>query len=117
MQSQLKLIHLVILGAALAPVTASATTYRMVIQVSPDVGGKCLDVPNAQFVAGMRLQTWDCDSGKSQIFVYDDQGQTLKIGTLCVEIWGRGDPQDAVGLGVCNGGASQRWKMVASKDL
>jgi len=29
---------------------------------------------------------------------------------------GLGDPQDAVGLGACNGGANQHWRMVVSKD-
>jgi len=35
---------------------------------------------------------------------------------MCVESWGRGDPQDAVGLGRCTGKANQRWRMVASGD-
>jgi len=105
-----------ILCAALAPAIVGAATLRMVVQSHPNLGGKCLDVPNAQFVAGMRLQMWDCNNGRAQIFSYDETSQQLRIGNLCVESWGRGDPQDAVGLGSCNGGAKQHWKMVASND-
>jgi hypothetical protein len=59
---------------------------------------------------------WACNNGVAQIFFYDETSQQLTIGNLCVESWGRGDPQDAVGLGSCNGQTNQRWKMVASKD-
>jgi hypothetical protein len=90
--------------------------YRMVIRAHAGAGGRCLDVPFAHFAVGMRLQTWDCNNGAAQVFVYDMQSQELKIGSLCVESWGRGDPQDAVGLGACNGAAQQHWRMMESKD-
>jgi hypothetical protein len=121
----------------------------MTIQSQTNVGGKCIDVPHAQFSRGMRVQMWACEnivtwgqpnsevtlgiirkSGRSDIrvrlgetategpvaqgFSYDDASQQIQIGSLCVESWGRGDPQDAVGLGACQGKANQRWKMVAS---
>jgi hypothetical protein len=31
-----------------------------------------------------------------------------------MESWGRGDPQDAIGLGACNNADNQRWKLVQS---
>ena len=105
-----------ILGLILTPAAASAAAYRMLIQAHADVGGKCLDVPYAQFVYGMRLQMWNCNNGTGQIFAYDDQTQELKIGDLCVTSWGHGDPQDAVGIGPCHNGANQHWRMVAVKD-
>jgi len=104
------------LCAALAPTTASAATYRMVIQAHADVGGKCLNIPNRQFVDGMRLETFDCNNTAAQIFSYDDKTQELKIGNLCVTSWGRGDPQDAVGIESCHAVANQHWRMVAVKD-
>jgi hypothetical protein len=103
-----------LLCAALTSTIAPAATLRMVIQSHPDVGGKCLSVPNRQFVEGMHLHMFDCHNTPAQIFVYDEQSQQLTIGNLCVESWGRGDPQDAVGLGSCSGQANQHWKMVAS---
>jgi hypothetical protein len=106
----------IILCATMAPSIACATTYRMIIQSHPDVGGKCIDVPNHQFVREMRVQMWDCNNTVAQTFSYDETSQQLTIGNLCVDSWGRGDPQDAVGLGSCSGQANQHWKIVASKD-
>jgi len=107
------------LGAAIAPAAASASTYQMVIQTHADMGGKCVDVPFARFFAGMRLHTWDCNNinnGIAQVFAYDDQTQELKIGGLCMTSWGRGYPQDAVGIDTCHGGANQHWRMQAAGD-
>jgi hypothetical protein len=113
---RLSIAVFVLAFAALMPALAPAVTLRMVIQSPPEVGGKCLDVPNYQFVPGMRLQMWNCNNSVAQTFSYDDTNQQLTIGNLCVESWMRGDPGDAVGLGSCNGGANQHWRMVASKD-
>jgi hypothetical protein len=105
-----------LLGAGFMPDRLDAATLRMTIQSHADMGAKCLDVPRAQFSAGMRLQTWECRNTPAQIFVYDDQTQELKIGGLCVTSWGRGEQQDAVGVDTCAGGTNQHWKMVESKD-
>jgi hypothetical protein len=107
---------LAIFCAALTSTNAPGATLRMVIQSHPDVGGKCLDVPNGKFLPGMRVQMWDCINTVGQIFSYDDTSQQLMIGNLCVESWGGGYLQDAVGIGACNGGVNQHWRMVASKD-
>jgi hypothetical protein len=50
----------------------------------------------------------------AQVFSRDETSQQIKIGNLCVEAWGRGDPQDGVGLEACGDKANQRWRMVAS---
>jgi hypothetical protein len=92
----------------------AAASDRMTIRSHPDVGGKCIDVPYAQFSPGMRVQMWTCNGGASQTFSHDDQSQQLQIGGLCVEAWGRGDPQDGVGLGTCDGKPNQQWRMQAS---
>jgi hypothetical protein len=137
--------------AAVTSTIAPAASGRMAIQSHPDLGGKCIDVTNAQFSQGMRLQMWACasivwgqpntevtlgivrKSGRSdirvklgdsatpgplaQVFTYDEASQQIKIGSLCVESWGRGDPQDAVGLGACEGKENQRWKMATRGDF
>jgi hypothetical protein len=91
----------------------SAQVLRMVIQSHPNAGQKCLDIPGAQFIAGMRLQTFDCNNQSDQIFEYDQGMQRLVIGHLCVESLGRGDAADGIGLGVCNGAPNQHWRMGA----
>ena len=127
------------------------TPARMTIQSHPDAGARCIDVPYAQFLRGMRLQMWACSSvlvwghpntevtlgiarktGRSdirvrlgetatqgpaaQVFSYDEKTQQLKVGNLCVESWGRGDPQDPVGLGACIPALNQHWRLVASGE-
>ena len=52
----------------------------------------------------------------AQVFSYDEKSQQMKIGNLCMESWGRGDPQDAVGLGACSSAPNQHWRLVASGD-
>jgi len=95
---------------------AVAATLRMVIQSHANLGARCLDTPNGQSTPGIRLQMWDCGRVPSQVLVYDDQTLELKMGSFCVTSWGRGDSQDAVGLDVCDGSASEHWKMAAVQD-
>jgi hypothetical protein len=59
----------------------------------------------------VRLGETAVNGPAAQAFSYDEKSQQLTIGNLCVESWGRGDPQDAVGLGACNNADSQRWKL------
>jgi Ricin-type beta-trefoil lectin domain len=108
---------LLTMGDVAAQGASPAQMLRMVIQSHPAVGEKCLDIAGAQFIDGMRLQTFDCNNQNDETFAYDQAVQHLVIGHLCVEAWGRGDAGDAVGLGVCNNdAANQRWRMVASGD-
>jgi ricin-type beta-trefoil lectin protein/PAN domain-containing protein len=100
----------------LMPGSAPAATLRMVIQLHPDAGGRCMDVPWGEFARGMRVQLWDCNYFGSQVFTYDDQSEQLSIGRTCVEAWGRGDANDAIGLWNCHGRPNQHWKMVQRGD-
>jgi hypothetical protein len=50
----------------------------------------------------------------AQVFSSGEPSQQIKIGGLCVGSWGRGEPQDAVGIEACGDKANQRWRMVAS---
>ena len=107
-------VLLSILASAFEPTRGAAASDRMTIRSHPDVGGKCIDVPYGQFSRGMRVQMWPCNGGPAQSFSYKEESKQLQIGGLCVEAWGRGDQQDAVGLGACNGKPSQQWRMQPS---
>jgi hypothetical protein len=91
-------------------------TLRMVIQSHPNSGRKCLDVPKAQYVVGVRLQIFGCNNQAEEIFAYDQGTRRLVTGHLCVESWGRGEAADAVGLGVCTDAPNQQWRAAASGD-
>src|SRR5208282_6341020 len=88
----------------------------MVVQSHPSLGGKCIDVANHQILAGTRVQMSDCNNGLAQIFSYDETSQQLTIGNLCVESWGQGHAQDPVGLGSCDNGIKQHWRVVAAGE-
>ena len=105
-----------ILCAVVAPNIAAAATYRMNIQSVPEAGGKCISVPNGQFVEGMRVFIWDCNAALAKTLVYDDQSQQLKFGANCVEVLGQGSARDAIGVGACKGSVTQRWSMTPNKD-
>lgn len=62
----------------------------------------------------VRLGEAPVDGSAAQAFTYDEKSQQLRIGGLCVESWGRGEAQDAVGLGACSNGDNQHWKLIQS---
>ena len=99
-----------ILWVAMAPASVKADSLRMIVQSVPEAGAKCFDAHDLVPGTGMRI--WGCNNTVVQIFSYDETSRELKIGGLCIESRGRGDPEDAVGLGSCNGGANQHWRMV-----
>ena len=103
-------------GGLSAQGVPSAPALRMVIQSHPNAGQKCLDIQDAQFIAGIRLQTFDCNNQSDQTFEYDQGMQRLVIGHLCVEAFGGGDAGDGVGLGACNGAPNQHWRVGAIGD-
>jgi streptogrisin C len=88
---------------------ACAQAYKTSMQVSPQGGGKCIDVPNRQFNAGQELQMADCKIILSQTFSYDPVLKTIAIGGHCVDANG-GKPGELVTLQLCEGGAGQVWK-------
>jgi hypothetical protein len=94
--------------------TATAQEYRTTLQISPQGGGKCAEVPNREFVRDQQLQMSDCNSSPAQIFTYDQARTRLTIGSLCVDANG-GQPGELVKLSPCDGGAGQVWK-VQQKD-
>jgi hypothetical protein len=82
----------------------------------PNLSLKCVDVPKAQYVVGIRLQLSSCNNQAEEIFAYDQGTRRLVIGHLCVESWGRGEAADAVGLGACTDAPNQQWRAAASGD-
>jgi Ricin-type beta-trefoil lectin domain len=94
---------------AFAVGNASAQGFQTALQVSPQGGGHCIEVPNREFVQGQGLQMQECNSTPAQIFTYDQANAHLTIGGLCVDANG-GKPGDLVKLWPCDGGANQAWK-------
>jgi|SRR5437588_143572 len=89
---------------------AFAQGYQTRLQVSPQGGGKCVDVANREFIQDQQLQMMDCNNSTTQIFTHDQAKMVLIIGGLCVDANG-GQPGDLVKLWPCDGGANQVWKV------
>jgi hypothetical protein len=104
------------LCAVVAPTVVVAATYQMTLKSTPETGGKCVSASNGPFVEGMPVFIWDCNAALAQTLFYDDQTQELKFGANCVEVLGRGNVRDAIGVGKCNGGDNQHWNMIANND-
>jgi hypothetical protein len=88
---------------------AAAQEYQTALQISPQGGAKCAEVPNREFVRDQQLQMSDCDNSPAQTFTYDQVRTRLAIGGLCVDANG-GQPGDLVRLWPCDGGLNQVWK-------
>jgi Ricin-type beta-trefoil lectin domain len=88
---------------------AAAQGFPTMLQISPQGGGHCIEVPNGDIVADRGLQMAECNSGAAQTFVYDPAAMHLMFGGLCVDANG-GKPGDLVKLARCAAGANQIWK-------
>ena len=95
---------------------AFAQEQQTTLQVSPEGGGRCIDVPNREFVAGRGLQMADCNASPGQLFTYDQARTRLMIGGFCVDANG-GQPGDLVKLWSCDGGPNQAWKLEQKGDF
>jgi Ricin-type beta-trefoil lectin domain len=108
-------VSFVRLAAALAAcmtlllVSASAQSFSTMVQISPQGGGHCVEVPGGDAVADRGLQMAECNSGAAQMFIYDPATMQLTIGGLCVDANG-GKPGDLVKLARCAAGGGQSWK-------
>jgi hypothetical protein len=94
---------------ALAAGPALGQAFQTTLQISPQGGGRCADVPNREFVKDRGLQIWDCNGSPGQLFTYDPGKQHLSIGGLCVDANG-GGPGDLVKLSACDDNAGLVWK-------
>jgi len=86
------------------------------MQISPQGGGHCIEVPDQLFAPDQHLQMADCNNSAAQMFAYDAAGMRLTIAGLCVEAGG-GQPGDLVKLSTCHEGAGQVWKVEPKGDF
>jgi hypothetical protein len=84
------------------------------INTNPAIGGRCLDVPNGNYSAGVRVITYRCQHSPNQAFERDPNTKTIKSGNLCLDAFrpggGASVAGDAVGLWTCHGGPNQMWE-------
>jgi hypothetical protein len=88
---------------------AVAQSSPTTLQISPQGGGHCVEVPGGDAVPDRGLQMAECKGGAAQMFSYDPAAMHLMTGGLCVDANG-GKPGDLVKLARCAAGANQTWK-------
>ncbi|MFE9134564.1 ThuA domain-containing protein [Streptomyces sp. NPDC007355] len=73
------------------------------------VGGKCLDVDNAQTADGTKIQLWTCNGSAAQKWTVSGDG-TLKALGKCLDVSGGGSADGTrIQLWTCNGTGAQKW--------
>jgi streptogrisin C len=78
--------------------------------------GKCIDVPNSNFVDGAQLQMWDCNGTNAQKWTFT--GGTVQAGGKCMDVaWGSTADGAAIQLANCSGHPAQQFVMSAAGDL
>jgi hypothetical protein len=79
--------------------------------------GKCLDVPNWNFVDRQRMIVWDCAGGTNQKFEFTG-GTVRSQNGKCLDVAGGSkDNGTAIQLYTCNGSAAQQFVLSAAGDL
>src|SRR5262249_36842610 len=80
--------------------------------------GKCIDVPNQNFVDGQAVQLYDCNGTDAQKWTYDPVTQLLhaKQNDKCLDARAYGTANGTVAqIWACNAGATnQRWQQGSS---
>ncbi len=73
--------------------------------------GKCVDVPGQHFIAGEKLQLYDCNATDAQRWIFDPAGKTLRSQQeLCLQLaGGTAIPGADIELAACTGTPAQRW--------
>jgi hypothetical protein len=84
---------------------------KMAIQSSAQKPVLCIDVPNAQFVQGAKLQMQDCTNTNAQLFSFNLTTQQLTIGNLCVQVAANAAQGAPVILGACSTQPNVLWSV------
>ncbi|OKJ66293.1 ThuA domain-containing protein [Streptomyces sp. CB02261] len=73
------------------------------------VGGKCLDVDNAQTADGTKIQLWTCNGSAAQKWTVSGDGALKALGK-CLDVSGGGSADGTrIQLWTCNGTGAQKW--------
>ncbi|WP_443677142.1 protein kinase domain-containing protein [Micromonospora alfalfae] len=86
-------------------------------QISSFASDRCIDIPDGNAVAGVRLQIWDCRRTAKQLWTFPADGTVRSMGK-CLDVAGHSTEDGAaVQLAECSGAASQRFTLNKAYDL
>ncbi|BCJ52898.1 hypothetical protein Asp14428_43730 [Actinoplanes sp. NBRC 14428] len=86
------------------------------VPVISDWNGKCIDVPNSNFVDSAPLQMWTCNNTNAQKWTFTNG--TLQAGGKCMDVAAGSTANGApIQLYTCNGTGAQQFVLSGAGDL
>jgi hypothetical protein len=79
--------------------------------------GRCIDIPNANATAGVRLQTWDCNGTDAQKWTFHSDGTLRAMGKCMDPAGGALANNTPIQLADCNANPVQRFTLTAARTL
>ncbi|MBB5480433.1 hypothetical protein HNR20_004938 [Micromonospora parathelypteridis] len=97
-----------------SPTQSNAPAGKQILSFASD---RCIDIPDGNATAGVRLQIWDCRRTAKQLWTFPSDGTVRSMGK-CLEVAGH-STQDgaAIQLADCSGAASQKFTLNKAYDL
>ncbi|WP_435819782.1 protein kinase domain-containing protein [Micromonospora taraxaci] len=86
-------------------------------QISSFASDRCIDIPDGNATAGVRLQIWDCRRTAKQLWTFPADGTVRSMGK-CLDVAGHSTADGAaVLLADCSGASSQKFTLNKAYDL
>lgn len=86
-------------------------------QISSFASDRCIDIPDGNATAGVRLQIWDCRRTAKQLWTFPADGTVRSMGK-CLDVAGHSTADGAaVVLADCSGASSQKFTLNKAYDL
>ncbi|WP_229075900.1 ricin-type beta-trefoil lectin domain protein [Actinoplanes sp. DH11] len=96
------------------PTTPPASGATM---LQSNFSGRCIDIPNAQANAGVRLQTWDCNGTDAQKWTFAADGTVRAMGKCMDPAGGALTGGTPIQLADCNANPVQRFTLTSARTL
>lgn len=81
------------------------------------LGGRCIDIPDANPVEGAGLRMWDCNTSVAQQWTTMSDGTLRAMGKCMDPAWAGTANGTEVNLVTCNGHPAQRFTLTGAGDL
>lgn len=80
------------------------------------MNGKCIDVPDANFSDGVRVQMWDCNGSNAQRWTFD--GRKVRIADKCLDVAGASTADGTpIQIANCSTNPAQDFVLSGAGDL
>ncbi|MET7671052.1 serine/threonine protein kinase [Micromonospora luteifusca] len=97
-----------------SPTQSNAPAGKQILSFASD---RCIDIPDGNATAGVRLQIWDCRRTAKQLWTFPADGTVRSMGK-CLDVAGHSTEDGAaIQLADCTGAGSQKFTLNKAYDL